>query len=610
MESKSFGKYTLIERIGAGGMAEVFKAEFRGPEGFSKVVALKLMVGAFSERDDNVRMFIDEAKLVAGLEHANIVRVYEFGKIDGRYYISMELVRGVDLATILSAGARTGRLLSVPEAIAVALEAGKGLAYAHGEISRGSPVVIHRDISPQNIMVSEAGEVKIADFGIAKLLSAPSVTKSGILKGKTAYVSPEQVNGVELDTRSDIFSLGIVFWEMLTGQRLFKGSNDYEVLQNLMQADIRPPGAIRSGVGGEIDGVVLRMLERDREKRYRSVSEIIDELSRILVRLDDRDRTQLIRCLYTDLVEPELGRSTKEFGVAPGSPVDSIPIDTGDVEDGIGESFAAATSPDRPSNIREAALDPEKKRENSKSAIRQEPKLKPSWILAIVFLFLVSVVYTVYKAISREGLPDRKDSETVSPGVSGAQASGVTSGNAARKEASPDSNSESGKAEIAKASASASFGDKDNSVVSGPPAAEDKKDAVDNTNKSTPSVSVPNGTSRQVDIAKAPKNGIKVRSGKSREKRHAVTATGKQPFGKITVEAVPPGAKVYLGEKYLGRAPLREFQVPVGRHLLKLEDASGHRRQKWINVRNDKTSSYVMLMGEGEVTKPMKIESP
>ncbi len=577
----SFGKYTLIERIGVGGMAEVFKAEFQGPEGFSKTVALKLMIGDFSERDDHVRMFIEEAKLVAGLEHGNIVRVYEFGKVDDRYYISMELVRGVNLSYIWNKGVLSGRLFSVPEALSIALEACKGLECAHGELAKGSPVIIHRDISPQNIMVSESGEVKIADFGIAKLASSPSVTESGILKGKTAYVSPEQVRGLHLDTRSDIFSLGVVLWEILTGKRLFTGASQYEILEKLVHGDIDPPSkaspSAGEGTGGDLDSdldrVVLKMLSRDREARYDSVSVIIEDLTRILIRITAEDRNQVIRRMYREIIGEDPGRFTKESRHGPGRGQDSIPIDVGVMESGSGESVAEVTAPDRPSNIREAEQGQGNKQENSKSAIRLKPKLTPAWKLAIVLYFLVTVIFIVYKAISREGLPDSKVADTVSPGVSGAPAVSADSGHATKP--------------VPATISPGLKGDQEQEPV-------ESKKAITEKVSSDP-----------ID-SEVPKSKTKARDGKRRGKHHSGAATragvdsSKQSVGKITVESIPPGAKVYLGENYLGRDPLREIAVPVGRHLLKLEDDSGHSRHKWINVRKGKTNSYVMLMGDGK----------
>ena len=238
---KEFGKYTLDRRLGGGGMAEVFRARLHGPEGFEKDIALKLILPHFSSEPEFVEMFIREATLAAKLDHANIVRIHEFDQVEGRYYIAMELVDGQDLRKLKARAKEIGRPPSIPEAVAIAREVCQGLAFAHGELTPDTPQVVHRDISPHNIIVSKAGEVKITDFGIAKLASGAGVTRTGVIKGKASYMSPEQSRAEPVDKRSDLFSLGCVLWELLTARRLFSGDSDIAIMKKIQEAPIHPP---------------------------------------------------------------------------------------------------------------------------------------------------------------------------------------------------------------------------------------------------------------------------------------------------------------------------------------------------------------------------------
>lgn len=295
------GKYTLLERLGGGGMAEVFRACLKGPEGFEKQLALKLILSCYSEEPEFVQMFIQEANLAANLDHANIVRIYEFDQIDGRYYIAMELVSGKDLRKIMVQSNQIKRPISIPEILVMALEASKGLAFAHGEIAPNSPKIVHRDISPHNIIISQAGEVKITDFGIAKLASSGTVTKTGFVKGKAAYMAPEQAKGSGVDQRSDIFSLGCVIWELLAGRRLFSGENEFAIVESLMRDTIEPPSNYNPQVFGDLDDVVLEMLQRDPEKRSKSASTLSRRFDHLLQGFPSVNRLTILVDLYRDL---------------------------------------------------------------------------------------------------------------------------------------------------------------------------------------------------------------------------------------------------------------------------------------------------------------------
>jgi serine/threonine-protein kinase len=313
VEETRFGKYSLLERLGGGGMAEVFRARLFGPQGFKKDVALKLILPQFSDEPDFVRMFIHEANLVASLEHANIVRVHEFDQVDGRYYIAMELVDGRDLRTILSQTRELGRRIQIAEALVIVLGVCNGLASAHGEYTPGSEGVVHRDVSPHNIILSKAGEVKITDFGIAKLASTAGFTKTGVVKGKISYMSPEQARGKTVDARSDVFALGCILWELLTGRRLFSGENDAAILDNLLNGDIRVPSRYNEQVPEELDSIALKALQRDLDARYDKASSMARDLERVLAGFVELDRNRLI----AELVQSLFAESSDATGMMP-----------------------------------------------------------------------------------------------------------------------------------------------------------------------------------------------------------------------------------------------------------------------------------------------------
>jgi serine/threonine protein kinase len=283
-----FGKYTLFERIGRGGMADVFKGRVQGPAGFERVFVVKRILPHLSDDPQFTRMFIEEAKLSARLNHPNIVQVFELGAVDKEYFIAMEYVKGRDLAeTMRTLWARVGP--PRPELVAyVGREMCRALAYAHDLTGDdGEPLgMIHRDVSPSNVMLSYEGAVKLLDFGIAKALGGDSVeegnTQRGTLKGKFAYMAPEQTAGNDVDKRIDIFATGIVLHEVLTGRRLFKGENDLQTVERVRQCDVAPPSVHNPLCPPELDGIILRALARNRDERFQSSSEMADALDDVV----------------------------------------------------------------------------------------------------------------------------------------------------------------------------------------------------------------------------------------------------------------------------------------------------------------------------------------
>lgn len=284
--ASEYGRYVLLERVAVGGMAEVFRAKREGVEGFEKVVAVKRILPHLSSNKDFVDMFVEEAKMVASLSHPNIAQIFDLGKIDDSYYIAMEFVEGRDLRTILSRARNRGTLLGVDLAALIAAKVGAALEYAHRHRDdAGNELrIVHRDVSPQNILVSNEGEVKLVDFGIARAATKASHTDSGSLRGKLLYMSPEQAWGKALDKRSDIFSLGGVFFEALTGHPLFSGNSEMSILERVRDARFVTPSSLNPAVPIELEAIVTRALQRDPEARYQDAAEMLKDLDTYLRR--------------------------------------------------------------------------------------------------------------------------------------------------------------------------------------------------------------------------------------------------------------------------------------------------------------------------------------
>jgi serine/threonine protein kinase len=275
-----FGRHLLLERINVGGMAEVFRAKSFGVEGFERIVAVKRILPTLADDEEFITMFIDEARIAAHLTHQNIVQIFELNRAEKTFFISMEYVAGHDLRLILDHQKKQRRPMEVPKAAFIVSRVAEALEYAHRKRDPAGRdlKIIHRDVTPQNVIVSFEGEVKLCDFGIAKAATRVSRTQVGVLKGKFAYMSPEQVRGQPTDRRSDIFALGVIFYEMLTGERLFLGESDYATLDSVRQAVIPPPSKYNPNLSPGLEAVLLKMLARDPKDRYQWAAEVHEDL--------------------------------------------------------------------------------------------------------------------------------------------------------------------------------------------------------------------------------------------------------------------------------------------------------------------------------------------
>jgi serine/threonine protein kinase len=279
-----FGKYLLLERIAVGGMAEVYMAKSFGVEGFEKVLAIKRILPTMAEDDDFIDMFIDEAKIAGQLTHGNIAPIYELGKIGDSHYIAMEYVWGKDLLQIMNRFRRMRKRMPAVMVAWIASKMCEALDFAHHKKNpQGNDLhIIHRDVSPQNVLVSYEGEVKLIDFGIAKAASRTTRTQAGVLKGKFGYMSPEQVRGLAVDARSDLFAVGTCMYEMLTSERLFMGESDFSTLEKVRNAEIPPVREVVRDIPPALDEVVMRALQREASDRWQSAGELQEALQRFL----------------------------------------------------------------------------------------------------------------------------------------------------------------------------------------------------------------------------------------------------------------------------------------------------------------------------------------
>ncbi len=301
-----FGKFEIITKIATGGMAEIFLARQVGIEGFQKLIVLKRILPHLSTDKEFVNMFLDEARMAAQLNHPNIVQIYDLGVINDSYFIAMEFVDGVDLSSILKTGREKKSFLRLGWILKIISQVCEGLYYAHTlkDSSGQSLGLIHRDITPENILLSYNGNIKITDFGIARARGRSTSTTSGTLKGKFPYMSYEMVKGMEIDARSDIFSLGIVMWEMLTYRRLFKRDTEVASINAILNEEIPSPKKYFKNLPDEVEAIVMKALERDRTKRFQTAREMGNAIEdfiikrRVVVRISDL--SDYIKALFPD----------------------------------------------------------------------------------------------------------------------------------------------------------------------------------------------------------------------------------------------------------------------------------------------------------------------
>ncbi len=345
-DENEVGDYEILGQIARGGMAEIYKAKKKGVKGFEKIIALKKILSGYGEDLKYIEMFVDEAKIAAELSHPNIVQIYDLGKKDDFYFIAMEYVSGRDLRLILRKLAELKRLLPEELALHLILKVLAALNYAHSaRDSKGKHLeIVHRDISPPNILVSFDGNVKLTDFGVSKATTRMHQTVSGALKGKLLYMSPEQAcSDSDIDYRSDLYSTGIILFELITGKKLFMDSSDLLVLKKVQQGEIIKPGEIKKDISPAIEYIILKSLRKDKDKRYQNAAEMMKDIETYLMNNYERaaDAVHLSHFLYSifkdDIVKEKIDIDLKPLPyqvkrISRGEPT-QLEILPGDIEE-------------------------------------------------------------------------------------------------------------------------------------------------------------------------------------------------------------------------------------------------------------------------------------
>lgn len=303
-----FGKYLLMEKLAVGGMAQLYRAKITGVQGFEKLIAVKTILPHLANEKELLTSFIDEAKLAALLHHQNIVQIYDFGPVEGSYFIAMEYLFGKDLRHIFSKSQEKASPVSNELALYIISRVCSGLDYAHNlkDYQGKSLNIIHRDISPQNIFITYEGEVKIVDFGIAKAASQSTITQFGMIKGKISYMSPEQASGQPIDHRSDLFSTGILLYEMVTHKRMFTGADTLQILAKVSKAEFEPPEVACSGLPPKIYQIINKSLTKDRDQRYQSCGEMLADIEECMAALSLRPSARSLSQYMKELFKEEI----------------------------------------------------------------------------------------------------------------------------------------------------------------------------------------------------------------------------------------------------------------------------------------------------------------
>ena len=297
------GKYKLIRKLAVGGMAEVYLAQVAGPAGFSKTLVLKRILPHLAEDQQFVEMFLNEARLAAVLNHPNVVSIFDLGESGGNYFIAMEFIDGPNLRTLCKKSYESGKQIPFENAAKIIALACEGLGYAHDFQENGQPMnLIHRDISPDNILLSRQGAVKVVDFGIAKAASQPHMTKTGTLKGKLAYMPPEQLRGKTLDRRADIFALGVVLYELISGQKPFDANSEVAAMQAILHDPPTPISERRADCPAMLGGIIERALEKDPKNRYPDCRTFQKDLEKFLISVGASVGSSDLAAMVNDVV--------------------------------------------------------------------------------------------------------------------------------------------------------------------------------------------------------------------------------------------------------------------------------------------------------------------
>lgn len=346
------GKYQLIRKLASGGMAEVYLARAAGPMGFEKQVVVKRILPHLAEEENFISMFQSEARLAAQLNHPNVVQVFDFGVADNSYFLVMEFIDGVNLRVLFRKAAEQKVPLSFPLMARVVSLACEGLAYAHDFVdpATGQPMgLVHRDVSPDNILIARNGSVRVVDFGIAKAANQTNLTKTGTVKGKFAYMPPEQLTGQPLDRRADVFALGIVLFELLTGRKPFDTSNEAFIVRAIMYEDMAPARQFRPDVPEALQNILDRALAKHVEDRYPDCRAMQADLERFILQLGE-PVTQFQLAQLVQGLNPAVSNPIAQVPTSPLPPIGPKPV-AATVEEVDLSTALMATPPPQPSVV-------------------------------------------------------------------------------------------------------------------------------------------------------------------------------------------------------------------------------------------------------------------
>jgi eukaryotic-like serine/threonine-protein kinase len=347
-----FGKYKLLGLIARGGMAEVYRARYNEEDPPRRLLAIKVMRPQLAREARFVDMFNREGQLAMLLRNRCIVETSEIGRIEGRHYIAMEYIGGRDLTQVLRRCQESNQRIPVPHAVYIAARIAEGLAFAHALTdAEGRPLnIVNRDVSPSNVRLSYDGDVKLLDFGIAQALMK-FTSEIGVLKGKFSYMSPEQIRGMPLDSRTDVFSTGIILHEMLTTEKLFRGDTEFALMEKVRKAEVPPPSNFNRRVTPELDAIVFKALARDVADRYQSAAELARELDGLIegYRFDPKELRQFMRQMF----RKEYAKELEETQLAldnriPEAPRASMPSINGELGAGSSGQFPTGPAPTEP----------------------------------------------------------------------------------------------------------------------------------------------------------------------------------------------------------------------------------------------------------------------
>jgi len=417
-----FGRYQLLKKIASGGMGQIFLARTAGAQGFEKLIVIKRLLPHVAEDEEFREMFFEEARIAARLNHPNLIQIFDLGQDGSSCFLAMEYVAGDDLRRLDRHARAQGQ--PIPQGIAcrIIADAAAGLDYAHKALNaQGQPLgLVHRDVSPQNILIGFDGAVKLIDFGVVKALDRLQQTMTGILKGKYPYMSPEQASGEDVDRRSDVFSLGIIFWELLARSRLFKGSSDMSTIRLVRECHVRPPSSMNPEVAPELDGLILRALAKDPQSRYPDASALQLGIEEFILRkqlpASSAHLVAYMGNLYGD-------RITREPDLSADDLLSSLEeLDTGESN----SSKASSTTP-RPNST------PPRGRRAQEGTVRLDPRSQRArsnrWVLLPIAVLVGVIGLLAAKLIQARSSPppaapplqavsDRADSNSLAGGLS------------------------------------------------------------------------------------------------------------------------------------------------------------------------------------------------